>query len=360
MSFDNKPIFDFFVAPKRNWKPLNKVQIAGIRTFKKMTENGEFQYESICCPCCLGTSYTLLSQADKYGLDQDVVICKQCGFVFNNPRLTEDSYVKFYDTVYRQIYMGYQKPVDDHFEEQYEGRGKRYARYIQKNLSYDYRGKFVVEIGCGPGGILFVFKELGADVLGFDYDSRHIEFGKHKYGLDLIAGNFQTYYFDFPPDIIILGHVLEHLVDYKSKLIAIKTIMKEDSVLFVEVPSLFGRRFGWLLQMAHIYYFTPNTLAHSLETLGFEILVMDTHSYPTNILCIVTLSKHSNVKSVPLDSEYSNVLSFLQDRETTGLGNWDYYVRYRWYYAFFKFGSLFLKPIQHLNKIIHKHLSIFQ
>ncbi|RLC81227.1 MAG: hypothetical protein DRI81_02970 [Chloroflexi bacterium] len=361
MSLDRTPISDFFIAPRKNWKPLNSVQIAGLQAFKQMVETGELEYESIVCPCCSGTSYRLLSQADKYGLDQDVVICKECGFVYNNPRLTEKSYAKFYDTVYRQIYMGYERPADEHFQEQYEGRGKRYARYIQGQLNYDYSGKFVVEIGCGPGGILHRFRELGADVLGFDYDSRYVEFGRQKYDLNLVVGDYQTYDFKSSPDIVILGHVLEHLVDYKPKLKSIRgTMAKGDSVLLIEVPSLFGRRLGWLLQMAHVNYFTPNTLAYSLQSLGFEVRVLDTASYPTNILCLAGLPTDISMKPISLDSEYSQVLSFLTEREKAGLGSLDYYVRYRWYYPLVQYGSLLVKAVQNPKNAMSKLLSIFR
>jgi 2-polyprenyl-3-methyl-5-hydroxy-6-metoxy-1,4-benzoquinol methylase len=334
------PISKFFLSPRKNWKPLSKVQKEGVRIFKKMVALGELKYETIPCPLCKGFSYQLLSQVDKYGIDQDVVICKECGFVYNNPRLTEESYIKFYDTIYRQIYMGYEKPVNEYFIEQYELRGKRHAGYIQDKLKMDFEGKLVVEIGCGAGGILQRFKELGADSIGFDHDSKYIDFGKNGYGLELYAKDFREHKFNSHPDIIILSNVLEHLVDYQSKLAPIKELMSEDSILFIEVPSLKRRRFGWLLQLAHVSYFTDHTLSYSLESLGFEIL--DLCYYNTSINCLAKLSTSRIEKT--LESEYTEISNFLVNSEKQGV--WAYY-EYNWYYPYI------IMPINLAIKAIH-------
>ena len=327
---DNVPLSKFFTLPRSNWKPLTPIQEEGVKLFNEMVENEELQYERIACPCCRMFSYDLLSQVDKYGIAQDIVICKNCGLVYNNPQLTEASYIKVYDSVYRQIYMGYKMPSSEYnayFQLIYEDRGKRYSTYTEKMFPDDLDGKFVVEIGCGAGGILYRFKELGAEVLGFDYDSQYINFGRKEYGLNLIAGDYQEYKFKTKPDLIILGHVLEHLIDYRSKLATIQKIMKPDSILLIEVPSLLGRRFGWTLQMAHTSYFTSNTLHYSLQTEGYKIVAAGTHG--THLYCVATLDQDGVDPPISLDNEYQNTLSYLHMQER--LGRWAYY-KHHWFY----------------------------
>lgn len=321
------PLFNRFRAGKKGWKPLTRVQRDAVCAFERMIDAGELTYEAVHCPGCDGDSHRLLAQIDKYGAPQDVVICRGCGFVYNDPQLTQAAYIHFYDTVYRQMYMGYEQPVDDYFQEQYRERGQRHAAYIRDRLGLSFEGSLVVEIGCGSGGILQAFKELGADVLGFDFDSRFIEYGRANYDLDLRVQDFREYQANRSPGVVVLSNVLEHLLDPREKLAAIKRMMADDGVLFVEVPSLLRRRLGWSLQLAHVSYFTDHSLRYLLESEGFEMLDLCHHR--TFINCLARPA--STPKNTPLVSEYDEVLRFLVRQEKYGCLD---YHKYNWYYPF--------------------------
>ncbi|MCA9256084.1 MAG: class I SAM-dependent methyltransferase [Phycisphaerales bacterium] len=327
MRHEGGPLFRRFARHRRGWKPLNDLQKAGAETFRKMVASGELTYETIACPLCDGEQSLRLSEIDKYGLEQCVVICRTCGFVFNNPMLTEASYIRYYDTIYRQIYMGYERPVDSYFEEQYEARGKRHVDYIQEVASVELDGRRVVEIGCGSGGILQAFRERGAHTLGFDFDSRFVEFGAERHGLELYSTDYRDFSFDPPADVVILSNVLEHILGPVAQLRDIRKIMADDGLLFIEVPALEGRRFGWSLQLAHVSYFSADTLDCVLRQAGFH--VVDIRYHETFINCVARCAEPD--PSARPEKGFRETLAFLKRMER--MGCLDYH-KHQWYYPY--------------------------
>jgi hypothetical protein len=59
-------------------------------------------------------------------------------------------------------------------------------------------------------------------------------------------------------DIIVLRHVLEHLYDPLASLRIIKTLMNENSALYISVPNLFSTD-GGVFHFPHISYFNKTT-----------------------------------------------------------------------------------------------------
>ncbi len=57
-----------------------------------------YSFEGVSCCICEEKNFELLSKKDRYGLYTPVVICKECGLIQVNPRMTQESYNQFYDT----------------------------------------------------------------------------------------------------------------------------------------------------------------------------------------------------------------------------------------------------------------------
>jgi 2-polyprenyl-3-methyl-5-hydroxy-6-metoxy-1,4-benzoquinol methylase len=93
----------------------------------------------------------------------------------SNPVMTEGSLNKFYSDDYRELYIGARKAPPSYFYDQYE-HGKFIAEFI-KNSGISLQNLFVLEVGCGAGGILLAFKDEGAEILGFDLGGDYLEYG---------------------------------------------------------------------------------------------------------------------------------------------------------------------------------------
>ena len=94
--YDGKPI----------WK-LNSLQNEMKKQIDLKVAQRIYQFESVSCPICNGENFETLSQKDRYGLYLNVVICKQCGLIQANPRMTKKSYEAFYNCEYTKLYRAY-------------------------------------------------------------------------------------------------------------------------------------------------------------------------------------------------------------------------------------------------------------
>jgi 2-polyprenyl-3-methyl-5-hydroxy-6-metoxy-1,4-benzoquinol methylase len=234
---------------------------------EKMTD-GTYEFESPPCGICGGEDFELIADKDRYGLDNPVVICRDCGLIQLNPRMTAESYRRFYRDDYRTLYTG-NKTVIKHFEF-LAHVGKRIMKFAKK-YGRLRRGAKVLEVGCSSGGILQTFKTRGYDVTGVDYDRDRVAFGMRR-GLNLIEGDIFSAEGKF--DLIIYSHVLEHVLDLKKELKQVSKLLNPKGYLFLDLPDmsywLAQNNFLPCLQNAHTYYFTPRTLSNVLEMSGFS------------------------------------------------------------------------------------------
>lgn len=255
----------------------NESQTEFINQLNEKIRTKEYEFESIDCVVCESNNFQLLSKKDKFGLIHSVVICKKCGLVQTNPRMTKNSYQKFYDSEYRSSGMGKTLSKDKFFLKQ-KKRGWRIHNYLEKITKKKIENKFVVEIGTGAGGILQFFKEKNNQVLGLDLGSEYIEYGK-KQGLDLKVGTIELLKnLEKKPDIVIYSHVLEHTTNPVEDFKNLRKYLKPESIVYIEVPGIkfltlsYRQDFLQYLNFAHTYHFTLRTLNNCLKKAGFKMI----------------------------------------------------------------------------------------
>lgn len=291
---------------------LNEVQRLIRDNVKKELEKGIYSCESVKC-ICGSEDFETLAEKDRYGLPVSTVICKKCGLIITNPRMTQESYNAFYDTEYRKLYVGKERPTEEFFNEQFK-RGLIINDYLKVNGVKNI--KKVLEIGTGAGGILKAFKDDGDEVLGVDLGKEYIKFGKTK-GIKLInceAGELLKDY-EGKFDLIILSHVMEHFLDINRELNIIKRLLKKNGVLYIEVPGVFNMHYSYdcdflkSLQNAHTYYFTLETLKQIMELNGFLYLNGD-----ESIKSMFKVSEDKIDKKIM--NFYEEIKEYLMDLET--------------------------------------------
>jgi len=55
------------------------------------------------CNLCGASEFVVLAHRDRYGYPAQAHACRRCGLVFLNPRMTADSYGRFYNGIYRPL-----------------------------------------------------------------------------------------------------------------------------------------------------------------------------------------------------------------------------------------------------------------
>ena len=298
----------------KNIVKFNNVQQQAKEDILRKIKEGIYTYENVYCPICdvEKQSFQILAQKDRYGLDCTTVICDKCGLLITNPRLSQFSYNQFYEKEYRQLYVGNEKASYDFFNDQYK-HGLSIIKYICKNSSLNLKDKYVLEVGCGAGGILAAFKDHGANVLGLDLGEEYLKYGIENYGLTLEKGSIHDYQFTKVPDIIIYSHVLEHVLDLSRELERIKQISHASTLVYIEVPGIknihnayFGN-FLLYLQNAHTYHFSLNTLSVLFSKNGFTKITGNENIQ--SLFCFQSQSENHNEKFI---NEYKSIIKYLK------------------------------------------------
>jgi SAM-dependent methyltransferase len=210
------------------------------------------------CPVCLSTKVR-----EAYRLCQAWVpfsptsrplaigVCGVCGFVFQFSAY-ESAYDRFMDAVYHAY------DAEDLFDfPRRSPENVRAAGMVAKYLK-GKRVPDVLEIGSNKGDLLYLVKERvpRASILGVD-PSRSS--GEH---VPTICDYFRPELFSSSFDAILLKQVLEHFKDPHAILKSVVALLKEDGILYLDVPNLrqivSNRTDGFILE--HVLYFTLETL----------------------------------------------------------------------------------------------------
>lgn len=259
---------------------LNGLQAQMKRQIDRKVEQGRYRFEAVPCAVCQGADFEPIAEQDRYGLRFPVVICRACGLVQTNPRMTQESYNEFYNTEYRRLYEGTAKPSDGSFTLQYE-RGKHIFHSVARFFSAPPQNYFVLEVGCGSGGVIKYFQEQGCRVKGIDLGEEYLAHGRAVYGLDLTAGTLADLSLDGSPDLIIYSHVMEHILDPVEELAQVRRLLAPGGLLSIEVPGLRFVQHAYdgdilrMLQNAHTYHFSLQSLTNLLRVSGFQRLSGD-------------------------------------------------------------------------------------
>ena len=263
---------------------------------------GELTYELLPCLCNQQAFDELLTH-DRYGLWNPVVICKKCGLLQNNPRLTTEEYSKFYSSdEYRLLYEG----------ETFSGKSKE--RYKESNHIFNdlvpimkKRGlNTILEIGCGGGWNLIPFKNSGYRVAGIDYSKELTKLGR-SYGLNIRQGSISSLSeVQDKYDVIILNHVIEHSTDFLNDMNLIKQRMNENSVLYIGVPNIDNWHLGQF-QNAHVFYFTPRTFLHYMGECGLKEITFGS-AQKIHMYGIFKIAQDNSNKKDGIGNEYAHMI----------------------------------------------------
>ena len=123
----------------------------------------------------------------------------------------------------------------------------------------------------------------------------------NKRGLDITNGSF----FSGDPcaleqfDLIILNHVLEHLDNPVAHLKEMMLSIKPGKYMYIGVPNINNFDSGQF-QLAHNYYFSPNTLMNCADRVGLKLVTFGQDSIHMfgifrreNAGCVVNIGHNS-------------------------------------------------------------------
>jgi len=217
----------------------------------------------------------------------NVVQCGNCGFIFCNPAIKGLEYLEA-----------------DHYNNPDE-----YSAYLKSNVYPVFKigenllrkirptGK-LLDIGAGKGGFVSLAKKNGYDAKGIEPSAQFCKYAREFYGVQLEEGYLEQvpYFQNEKFDVVTMFHVLEHVSQPQQLLQTILLHLKEDGVVYIEVPNsdasllwiadivirFFGKSWSSRLSPLHAPFhsfgYSPKSLKFLLEHNGFQLIHSDTYS----------------------------------------------------------------------------------
>lgn len=167
-----------------------------------------------------------------------------------------------------------------------------------KNFFDNTDNTSLLDIGCSTGWITNVAKDIGFKVTGLEANPYVAEYGRTKYGIDVIEGYIEDLDSDQKYSAVTMFHVLEHIADPSKMLERINLLLDEKGKLLIVVPNskslgtgIFKRCYNWNVPH-HISFFSPETIKDILVQSGFRVLSIDHLISPP--LLLYSFNKYMN------------------------------------------------------------------
>ena len=117
--------------------------------------------------------------------------------------------------------------------------------YLQHFVKPYTKGKKILDVGCGEGGVLTAFEKAGYNCTGLEYSPARVEYAREKgsSNIKFIQGNIEEFSGDEKFDVIMMLDVIEHLDRKLQTLKNIKKISSSEGIVIISFPP-FRSPFG--------------------------------------------------------------------------------------------------------------------
>ena len=242
---------------------------------------GEAQTKTRCCPVCKSKEKDFLSElCGNMSILGEVfsncigsnVCCKNCGCVYVDMDATQEDFNTYYN-----LTLHNSPDCADTFEEK---SILSYYKSVQ-NIIKDYIiiDSQILDLGCGMGDFSkFLINSGYKNITGMGPNERDVKLVKEKGVNCIVADSFtKDPSLENKFDMIIISHVIEHFFDADVAFENIKTWLKPEGMIYIEVPD--AARYceaSWLpytfFTLEHIQHYTKDTLENIANAFGLELL----------------------------------------------------------------------------------------
>lgn len=239
----------------------------------------------INCPLCNKSNYKILFNEIKNiddpkklysaanGLQgyQTIVKCKECEFIYENPRYPE--------TI---ILEGYKNANNEGHDSQFDSRVNSFYKALVKNKKFlpNKNKTKILDIGTASGAFLVASNKFGYDSYGIEPSLSLTELSKSR-GLNVInctINDLKRVFGSQKFDLITLWDVLEHVVNPKETLLELNSFLNEDGKILINYPEIdsiffkiFKDKYWWIISV-HLHHFTEATLKKMISRCGYKFV----------------------------------------------------------------------------------------
>ena len=229
----------------------------------------------MACDLCGSTEYEVIwdkEERDKQGKLQSVtipghihsrnVMCKKCGLVYVEPKMSRGDLNWFYREAYRAIYGGGANNTQAE---------KRHAETAYKLIPNDaILSRKHLDIGCSTGELLTL-----TGGCGIEPNKDHYEISINR-GLNVANTTLEEYHNNEQFNTITMLNALEHVYSPTEVLTKINSLLTTNGYLLVSVPNIYNTTINLpvdaFLSNAHLYNFSVETLETLFNKCGFKVV----------------------------------------------------------------------------------------
>lgn len=234
------------------------------------------------CNLCGHDLFVTIVHADRYGYPARAQACRRCGLAFLNPVMTGESYIGFYQGIYRPLVSAYHGRLIDASSIQEEQRdyAARLVETLGRHLAH-LKGGDLLDIGGSTGVVAHHLKRVfGLRATVIDPAPMEVEVAK-ALELETVTSLVEDY---DPGDrryqVVIMCQTVDHLLDVMSSLRKIRELMSDDGIFFIDIVDFRAayRRNGSVeeaVKIDHPYYLTESVMEAFLRRVGFAIRATD-------------------------------------------------------------------------------------
>ena len=245
----------------------------------------------VACPVCAHKECKNIYRFGTSLFSINISFCKNCGFVFQNPRPSENEWSDYYST---GVYDKFHRPHPCLERNELESDTgilvleRIQSFYNEKKII----GNRVCEIGAGDGNVICAFK--GNELYAIEPSIKFRDILKKKEikctwdSIDFVKET------GFKFDILLMRHVLEHIYYPNKFLETIGNLLADKGIVYIAVPNIFGSDRIWInmITYPHISYFSTKTLKYLCKNEGYNVLAIE--EGVDEIWCLISKKKNIN------------------------------------------------------------------
>lgn len=204
-----------------------------------------------------------------YGHHPQIVDCQTCGYVYANPRWSEDELIGAYAAVEDETYVT-----------ERVGRVLTFQKHLQHMEKWTGagNGRSLLDIGAYIGVFVEEAQKSGWNAIGVE-PSDWAAAEAQKRGLNVIVGTQ-----DAPElqgktfDVVTMWDVIEHVDSPSEEMAKAYHLLNPGGWLVLHtmdinslIAKIMGKRWPWFMDM-HLHYFSQKSMAQMLENNGYEVI----------------------------------------------------------------------------------------
>ena len=264
-----------------------------------------------------------------------MALCLVCGLVQQSELPSDEELRIYYSHNYRRDYKKTYHPKLKYVRRAGITAVNRIS-FLKAHAKF-HDGMKLIDIGAGGGEFVYIARRSGLDASGIEPNEGYSEFAVREYGVDIQTAGIDRIE-EESADIISLFHVFEHLAHPLDAMEKIANGLKNEGLLFIEVPNILQKDASPhnIYFKAHLFYYSRFTLM-SAASRWFEPLFIEDSGNLTALL-----RKRSTPLTEVILPSRENLASTVEGLKNKGWGQY-----------LFQGGGL-IKPLSKLKRAIEE------